>query len=331
MKRLINRNILAVIIMVFLVINSWNSLAFATPNDGSIENIEEDMLASAPVTINTSISKVIPETTPLLNKGVISGGQPTYKISVSYKFTSPATFSGAATFLVSNVISDGTETTGTVLAISSTACGLEPVYSTQERQYVYIYTMVYHIRNTKSFDIQCKIHGANNEEKTTTVLLTLPTAYENKFEITCYYIEKESQHSGSRNTIAPGISGKKYKKSFLNKVVIEGSGYTEDGEYIQYNTTTGKYVIVSYPQTATGTQPKVGQTIAVDNTIIPRSGNGHKGKVYITDVGFRQAEDAGSGINGFHIDVYVGLGVPSPEPSWNKKYKDVLYYGNDLY
>ena len=193
------------------------------------------------------------------------------------------------------------------------------------------YTVVYHIRNTKNFDIQCELQGANHEKKTTTVVLTLPVVYEDKFEITYYYVAKEAESTGSRNTVASGISGKKYKENFLKKVKLEGSGYTEDGEYIQYNPTTGKYRIVSYPQTATGTDLKVGQTIAVDNTIIPRSGNGHRAKVYIVDVGYRQAEDAGSAIKGFHIDVYVGVGEPSPEPSWNKQYRNVQYFGNDLY
>ena len=193
------------------------------------------------------------------------------------------------------------------------------------------HTVVYHIRNTKNFDIQCELQGANHEKKTTTVVLTLPVVYEDKFEITYYYVAKEAESTGSRNTVASGISGKKYKENFLKKVKLEGSGYTEDGEYIQYNPTTGKYRIVSYPQTATGTDLKVGQTIAVDNTIIPRSGNGHRAKVYIVDVGYRQAEDAGSAIKGFHIDVYVGVGEPSPEPSWNKQYRNVQYFGNDLY
>lgn len=319
--------------IALLALSLCKNLVFAESDDEIAENIEleEDMLASAPVSINASISRVIPESTSLVSDGIVTGGQPTYKITVLYKFTSPASFSGAASFSVANVVSDGTQATGTVLGISGTSCGLAPAYSTTEKQYLYTHTVVYHVRNTKSFDIQCEIHGANNEKKTTTVLLTLPTAYEKQFEITYYYTVKEIQCGGTRNTTASGISGKKYKKEFLEDTKMEGSGYSEDGEYIQYDSTTGKYRIVSYPQSASGTQLKVGQTIAVDNTIIPRRGSEFRAKVYISDVGFRQAEDAGGAIKGFHINVYMGMGYPSPEPSWNKQYKNVLYYGNNLY
>ena len=57
------------------------------------------------------------------------------------------------------------------------------------------YTVVYHIRNTKNFDIQCELQGANHEKKTTTVVLTLPVVYEDKFEITYYYVAKEAERS----------------------------------------------------------------------------------------------------------------------------------------
>ena len=51
--------------------------------------------------------------------------------------------------------------------------------------------------------------------------------YEDKFEITYYYVAKEAESTGSRNTVASGISGKKYKENFLKKVKLEGSGYPE--------------------------------------------------------------------------------------------------------
>ena len=55
---------------------------------------------------------------------------------------------------------------------------------------------------------------------------------------------------------------------FLADVKVQGSGKGEDGKYISYY--GGKY---SYrkPTTATGTEPKVGQTIAVDSYYIPVS------------------------------------------------------------
>lgn len=101
LKKIIGCKIFIVIAIIFLVIGSWNSLVFAESNSMNVENIdtEEDLRLFAPITISASISKVIPATTPLLSEGVISGGQPTYKISVLYKFTSPVSFNGGCCYI----------------------------------------------------------------------------------------------------------------------------------------------------------------------------------------------------------------------------------------
>lgn len=52
--------------------------------------------------------------------------------------------------------------------------------------------------------------------------------------------------------------------------------------------------------TASGTQATDGRTIAVDTSVIPMGS-----VVYIDQVGFRVAEDTGSGINGKSIDVFT--------------------------
>lgn len=53
-------------------------------------------------------------------------------------------------------------------------------------------------------------------------------------------------------------------------------------------------------QTATGTTPVDGRTVAVDPQVIP-----YGSKVWIQDIGFRVAEDCGSAVKGKVIDLYV--------------------------
>ena len=53
-------------------------------------------------------------------------------------------------------------------------------------------------------------------------------------------------------------------------------------------------------RTATGTIPKEGRTIAVDNKLIPRGSI-----VYIENFGYYIAEDTGSAIKGKRIDIYL--------------------------
>lgn len=293
-----------------------------------------ELMSSVPITINaSSVSRYIPSSTKLLTNGVVSNGQPTYEVNIQYKFTAVASFSGAATFEVvsGSVVSDGTASSETVSAVTGTACGLAPSHSSSEGRYVYTYTMTYHVRNVKSFQVKCTTQGTYSTSLTSTLNITLPTTYKDSFLLTYYIIAAESDYSGSRNTTAAGISGKKYKSAFLSAVKVQGSGYTQDGEYIQYNVSNQTYYITTAPKTASGTVPKVGQTIAVDNTIIPRKGSSQLAKVYIVSVGYRQAEDAGSAITGNHIDVFYGTGMPATEPSWNMQNKVVQYFGNNLY
>ena len=323
--------------MICINIAEKEKLIYAEENSCTY-NAEEksnlEILSNVPITISSSIkSKIIPSSTQLLTNGVVKDGQPTYEVNVQYRFKAAASFGGAGTFEVvsGSTVSDGTAAQGTVSPVAGTTCGLSPSYSNSEGCYVYTYTMTYHVRNTKSFQIKCTTKGTYNASNVCTVNITLPTSYKDNFLLTYYIIADEQDYSGSRNTSAAGISGRKYKSDFLKAVKMQGSGYTEDGDYIQYNVSSQTYYITSAPKTASGTVPKVGQTIAVDNTIIPRKGSSQLAKVYITSVGFRQAEDAGGAIIGNHIDVFYGTGMPSTEPSWNMTYKSVQYYGNNLY
>ena len=55
------------------------------------------------------------------------------------------------------------------------------------------------------------------------------------------------------------------------------------------------------PITATGTTARAGRTVAVDPAVIPLGA-----RIYIEGLGERIAEDVGGGVNGRHIDVYLG-------------------------
>ena len=56
-----------------------------------------------------------------------------------------------------------------------------------------------------------------------------------------------------------------------------------------------------------------------------------RAKVYISSVGNRQCEDAGSAIVGHKIDVYIGNGKPVNPFSWDMTNQTVVYLGNNLY
>ncbi|MDY7043623.1 3D domain-containing protein [Virgibacillus sp. M23] len=94
----------------------------------------------------------------------------------------------------------------------------------------------------------------------------------------------------------------------LGKTEIKSSGYknwkkmnVEATGYSLYGDPTGSD---GTPQTATGTYPKVGRTIAVDPNVIP-----YGTKVYIPE--FNDvfiAEDTGGAINGNKIDIYMSHG-----------------------
>lgn len=156
--------------------------------------------------------------------------------------------------------------------------------------------------------------------------------YEKKFQITVYYTPKESECSGAL-AVANGLKSR-HKKDFLSAVMMEGFGYTSNGTCIGYE--NGKYYSASKPLSSSGTGLKAGKTVAVKNTYIPcynNNGNWKRATMSIDGVpGYRCAEDCGSAINGYHIDIYAGVGRDAYRDLENKikNYADVTYYGNNI-
>lgn len=135
--------------------------------------------------------------------------------------------------------------------------------------------------------------------------------YRNKFLITNYYLPYRSDFSTW--------------EEFCGQVRLQGSGYDDTNDkYYMYSkgSPNGVKETSSRTPTSTGTIPTEYRTIAVDGRYIPRgkyqsSGVSttkfHRARVYIPgmaaaaqDDGYRTAEDSGTQINGYHIDVYSG-------------------------
>lgn len=134
--------------------------------------------------------------------------------------------------------------------------------------------------------------------------------YKNKFYMSLYNFPKRSNYSSW--------------SVFENAVQINGTGYDDiNDQWYKYNP-NGSIIPIDGPNnTSSGTTPTEYRTIAVDYEYITRKSyvsdgsskaEYHRVKVLIdglnkvtNDSGYRIAEDAGSAINGYHIDLFVGF------------------------
>lgn len=231
----------------------------------------------------------IPDSTPMLPKGVVSDGVITYEIRVG--------------ILVTN---NGTACANKPVAWSTTAMTANARFvsgdsKTNSHGQAFAY---FHVRNLSSLPVKVFCEGviANSS-------IAIPTnqLYNSSFYITYYIVADENDYSGSKTMSVPGISGL-FKPAFISAVRLNGSGRDTSGRFIAYY--DGVYSLQA-PITASGTTPTEGTTIAVDPYYIPMvNRNGWKrGVVDIMTTGLRRAEDTGGAINDFHIDVYVGIGL----------------------
>lgn len=150
--------------------------------------------------------------------------------------------------------------------------------------------------------------------KSNTVSLSVPiqAKYDKAFYCTGYYTSLESDWSGEKVAV-DSLGNDAYKKAFLEDTKMNGSGKAENGKYLHYDSTKKTFSYVN-PVTVTGTTPTAGRTIAVDSYYVPRkpiNGVWKRATVSIANIGTRTAEDGGGAINGYHIDVYLGLGNAS--------------------
>lgn len=134
--------------------------------------------------------------------------------------------------------------------------------------------------------------------------------YKNKFYLSLYNFPKRSNFSSW--------------EAFEAAVQLNGTGYDDiNNQWYKYNS-NGSIIPVSGPNnTSSGTTPTEYRTIAVDSPYVTRrsyvsdgssSAVYHRGRVIIEglnnvsgDSGYRTAEDAGSAINGYHIDLFIGF------------------------
>ena len=163
------------------------------------------------------------------------------------------------------------------------------------------------IRKRAHGDITLNIKvGAKTKSFSSTIVK--PVLYKRQFEVTVYYTPDEKEYSGSKTT-ASGVSGK-YRSDFLTAVKMEGYGRTDSGSYIGYE--NGKFSISDKPLSCSGTTLTKEKSVAVDNYYIPRyNDNGTWKRATLSIHGlsyYRRAEDSGGDINGYHIDVYAGIG-----------------------
>lgn len=251
----------------------------------------------------------IPDSTDMIStRGVVQNGVITYEATVKVQIKNNGTnyanqsitWSTTAGSSNATVISSKTETT---TSSSGVAYG------------------VFHIRNIQDVPIRVTCGGVTLSK---TINIGTRASYISDFRTTQYITAIESDYSGS--LISVGLD-KKYKSDFIDAVELNGSGLGDDGNYIKYMD-DGSY---SYhaPVTSTGTTPKAGQTIAVDNYEIPRykSGSTYKrGYITIQDgIGRRIAEDSGGAINNHRIDIYMGEGKSTLNSS--DGYHSVLFMG----
>lgn len=152
--------------------------------------------------------------------------------------------------------------------------------------------------------------------------------YEQSFRVTVYIIADENDFRGPTVTDPCGLTGTYYRTFLYSNrgVLMQGTGRTRDGAYIQIDWMAGGprgvntcFRVVPFPTTASGEPLQEGVTIAVDPAIIPLGSD-----VYIEGVGTRTAQDTGGGIRGYHIDLYVGAGQAAAA-GWANPHLSVRY------
>ncbi len=153
--------------------------------------------------------------------------------------------------------------------------------------------------------------------------------YEKDFRITGYIIADENDFSGPTVTDPCGLTGTYYRTFLYSRrgVLMQGSGRTSDGRYIQIDWLLGDpqgvntcFREVDFPTTASGDPLEPMVTIAADPNIIPLGSD-----VFIEGIGTRTAQDTGGAITGYCIDVYVGIGQAAMDDWENILHSTVIY------
>ena len=276
--------------------------------------------------------QMIPSTTNLTGGIINSNGIPVYRVQVKALISGGSNFGGQNVTFV-----DPNSTTVKLVSVTN------PIQMTSTSgPYLGTVTAYYDVRGVTSFTCTATMSGSFIGSGSATITNTSEGYYSASFYITNYWIAYESDYQGGQ-TATMNISGTNVsvRPSFKTAVNMEGSGRLgiqpiSTGSYVQPTWSNGQivgYHYVTYPngslQTCSGTSPIAGKTIAVDKSIIPLVPPSYsiKGCVNVSTYGNRRAEDSGSAITGWHIDVFSGEGSGT---SRSNSYQMLRYLGNNL-
>ncbi|HXA19001.1 MAG TPA: 3D domain-containing protein [Thermoanaerobaculia bacterium] len=158
------------------------------------------------------------------------------------------------------------------------------------------------------------ITAANSDIATTSPAAIVFGAanYESPFRYTGYIIASEADYPGAL-VDACGLD-RQYSAGFLfGGIPRQGTGEDSDGRFIQQDYArnrnehrTGTQRCFHYVTCARGSSGRcvqAGVSIAVDTSIIPMDAS-----VNLQGYGSRTADDTGTAITGYHIDLFLGLG-----------------------
>ena len=144
------------------------------------------------------------------------------------------------------------------------------------------------------------------------------------FGMSCYFIALETDYWNGQGCITsngysgatpnqPNIPGT-FCNSFLNHVMLQGSGVTRGGASIRYDAGSDTFQPVAPPIAGADGPLIAGQTVARDYAIIPKNANV---TVSLDSIGDVRATDSGSlesspgllnRIAGYRLDLYMGAG-----------------------
>lgn len=250
------------------------------------------------------------------SKQIVSGGKVLYRIKIKVKLRNS---SGK------NVV--GKEVKFSVTSGTASAVKIDAKTNAKGNAYA-----SYDKRGESDFTVKVV---AGSKSKSFSVPVARVSKYKESFKITKYYTPLETECTGNKITVS-GVPNRTFKSNFISAVKMEGHGQTKDGDCLSY-VGNNRYKIQKEPETASGTVPKAGKTIAVDNEIISRYYNRDKQKWYRGsvaiwgDIGYRRAEDSGGAIIGNHIDVYAGVGKKAYNAlALPEKLTTVVYHGNNI-
>jgi 3D (Asp-Asp-Asp) domain-containing protein len=275
--------------------------AATNQQSGSVKQVVvEDLLCSL-----SAIPNALGDTLPIIPSGSnVQGGKVLFQMIFRAHLTQRA---------------DGKEVAGHALAITSSN-------GSDKISYPFATDAHGHLTIT----LETRDQGERNLTTSTAHVTLMPLNvsvgeawYQGTFQITGYNVCDEDDFSGK---LVDGIGlSEQHKSDFLYSaygIPMQGTGKTSDGKYVRLASMRGGWhlsdkghkdrvndpteVSFAYADGVQGAFGSVSEnhSIAVDPNIIPPNS-----RVNVNGIGDRSADDRGSGINGYHIDNFLGGGT----------------------